>query len=183
MSKAWARRFRPPGGVAPDSGGGAVAKEAGAQDHAGIVVEVEGGGAYLDGDAGDGSAGVGGEETLDGAKGRDRGATAEADEVREVGVGAEAELLGDVAGDAGAKVAGASADDEGVDIGGGAAGGGEGGREGGGGERWSGVAELGVEFIGIQIEDTLDVAHGEVTGGDAGLAAQDGAEDELGAPA
>ncbi len=100
----------------PDGRRRAIAEEARADDHAGIVVEVEDGGADFDGDASDGGARVGREDVAGGAERRNRGAAAETDEVLEKRVGAQAELLGDVAGEAGAEIAGAGADEEGVEL-------------------------------------------------------------------
>lgn len=59
----------------------------------------------------------------------------------------------------------------------------EGGLEGAGGERGGFGAEAGVEFVGGEIEDVCEVGEGEVAFGDAVVALENGAEDELGFPA
>ena len=165
----------------PDRRGGAVAEEAGADEDAGIIVEVEGGGADFQGDAGDGGGGLGGEDGGGGAERGDGGAAAEADEVLEEGVGAEVERFRDVAGEAGAEVAGAGADEERVELIGAEAGLGEGGGERAGGEGGAGGAEEGVEFVGGAVEDFLDFRSGEVAGGDAVVAAKNVVKNEMGA--
>ncbi len=159
----------------------AVAEEAGADEHAGVVVEVEGGGADLDRDAGGDGVGVRGEHALGGAERRDGGAAAEADEVLEVGVGAQAELLGDIAGDARAEVAGAGADEQRVELVGAQAGLGEGAGEGAAGEERGLAAEGLVELVGGGGEHLVDGRVGEVARGHAAVAAQDGLEHETGA--
>ena len=101
---------------APDARGGAVAEEAGADDDAGIVVEVKCRRAHFDRDARDGGAGLGGEQVAGGAKRGNRGAAAKTDEVLQENIGAEAEQLCDVAGEAGAKVTCAGSDEERVEL-------------------------------------------------------------------
>ena len=166
------------GRVAPDARGGSVTEEAGADEHAGIVIEEEGGGADFDGDAGDNGVGLRGEHGLGGAQGGDGGAAAEADDVLEKGVGAETKIFRDVAGHAGAEVAGAGADEQGVELVGAQSGAGERGGEGAGGEFGRGESEGGVELVGRVVENVFDVGHGEVALRDATVAFEDGFEEE-----
>jgi hypothetical protein len=168
-------------GGAPEGGRGAVAKEAGADEYAGIVVEVKGGGADLDRDAGDGGFGPRGEEGGGGAEGGDGGTAAEADEILEKGVGAEAEGFGDVAGDTGAEVASAGADEEGIELVGVQAGAGEGGGEGAAGEGGCLAAKGRVERVGGGREKIFERGKREVAGGDSAVAPENGGEGEAGA--
>jgi len=164
---------------APDGTGGAVGEEAGADEDAGIVVEVESRRADFDGDAGDGGVGVCRENVAGAAEEGNGSAATETDEILEEGVGAEAEMFGDVAGETGAEVAGAGADEERVEVGWAEAELFEGGRERAGGERGGFGAEAGVELVGGEIEDVCEIGGGEVAFGDAVVALEDGAEDEL----
>ena len=74
------------GGVGPNTGGGTVAEETGANKDARIVIEIKGGRADFDGDDRDGGIGVGGKVAFGAAECRDGCATAEADDVLEVSV-------------------------------------------------------------------------------------------------
>ncbi len=168
---------------APDRSGGTVGEEAGADENAGIVVEVKRGGADFDGDAGDGRVGVGGENVAGAAQHGNGGAAAEADEILKKGVGAKAELFGDVAGQAGAEIARAGADEERVEIGRTKMKLVESGREGAACERGCFVTKAGVELVGREVEDVGELGGREVAFGDAVIAVKDGAKDELRFPA
>jgi len=165
-------------GCSPDGGGGAVAEEARADQHTGVVVEVEGGRADLDCDARDGGAGMRGEHALGGAEGGDCSAAAETDEVLEISVGAETKLFGDVAGDAGTEVSGAGANEQGVELVRAEAGVFQSGGEGAAGEERGLAAEGFVELIGGRGEYLLDGVEGEMTGVYPAIAAQDGLQGE-----
>ena len=113
-----------------------------------------------------------------GAERGNRRTAAEADEVLQEGVGLQAELLGDVAGHTGAEIPAAGADEQRIEFGGFEAGLSERGGEGASGEFRGFGAEDGVELVGGQVEDVLDVGCGKVPVGDAVFAAQDGLQDE-----
>jgi hypothetical protein len=71
-----------------DGGGGAIAEEAEGNEHAGVVIDVKGGGGDLHGDYGDGMGWVRGEVAVGGAEGGDGRTATEPDEIAEVRVGA-----------------------------------------------------------------------------------------------
>ena len=95
---------------------GAVAEQAGADQNAGIVVEIHRCAAHLDADREHVRRGAGTDQRSRELKVRQRGGAALADEVVGLHVGAQAEPLGDVAREARAKIAGARADDDGADL-------------------------------------------------------------------
>lgn len=99
-----------------DGGGGAIAEEAGADENAGVVVEIGGSGTNFHANN-EGVAGLaGGEEGGGLLEGGEGGAAAEADEIKKGEGGGESEALGKVAGESGAEVAGTGGDEEGIDV-------------------------------------------------------------------
>ncbi len=158
---------------------GAVAEQAGADQHAGVVVEVHRGAADLDADR---------QHVLGRARGQQRaaelqvgqgGRAALADQVVGLDVGAQAEALDDIAGQARAQVAGAGADDDRVDRGRLEPRGGQRARRCLGGERRRVREEAPVQRVGIDREDLVERVEREPARLDAVVALQDGAGDEV----
>jgi hypothetical protein len=87
---------------APERSGGSIAEKAQAYEHAGLVVEVEGGGGDLHRDRCDESVGVRCEHTPGGLEQRQGGPAAKAEEILEKGARAQAQTFGNVAAKAGA---------------------------------------------------------------------------------
>ena len=104
------------------------------------------------------------------AQRRNRGAAAQAHEVLEKGVRAQAELLGDVAGHSRTKIAAARADEERVEVGRFDAGLLQRGGEGATGELRGLGAENGVELVGAEVEDLVEIGRSEVARRDAVIA-------------
>ena len=96
-------------------GAGAVAEQAGADQHAGVVVEVHRRAAHLDADRQHVRRRAGADQRSAELQVRQRRGAALADEVEGLHVGAQPEPLDDVAREARAQIAGAGADDDGVD--------------------------------------------------------------------
>ena len=166
---------------APDGGGRAVTEKAGTDEDAGIIIEVERGGADFHGDARDGGVGIGRKHMAGRAQGGNGRAAAETDEILEKGIGAQPEFFGDVTRDAGAEIAGAGADQERVEVGGAKTNRGQRSRE--CARRQGGClgAKDGVELVGGAFENVINLWRGEVSGRDAMIAAQDAVQDETGA--
>lgn len=99
-----------------NGGGGAVAKEAGADENAGVIVEVGGSGANFHANDENVVGLTRGKEGGGLLKSGKSGAAAEADEIEKGERGGETEALGEVAGEAGAEVASAGGHEEGVDL-------------------------------------------------------------------
>lgn len=163
----------------PNGGGGPVAEEARADEHAEVVIEVEGGGANFDGYTGYGCLRVPGENTINRAERGNGGAATESDKILQVGIVAQPQLFGQVAGHPGTEVAGAGAHHESIEIVRGDAGLRQGRAQRGGGEDRGGAAKLGVELICIHIKDTTEIGHRELARRDPGVAVEDGAEGQL----
>ena len=81
------------GFVAPESGCGTIPKEAEADEHAGIVIQIKCRRGNLDGDRGDDGFGVCGEKAPRGLEERERRPASEAEDVLQKGVGPEAEAF------------------------------------------------------------------------------------------
>lgn len=101
--------------VVPEGGSRAVAEEAEADEHAGVVIQIKRGGGNLDSDCGNSSGGICREDPPCGFEEGEGGTAAEAEEVLQEGVGLEAEAFGNVAAQARAEVSGAGADEESID--------------------------------------------------------------------
>jgi hypothetical protein len=163
-----------------NDGGGAIAEEAGADEDAGVVIEVAGGGADFDADD-ENPAGAPGLELGGGlVEGGEGGATALADEIEEGRGGRKPKAFGNIAGKAGAEVAGAGGDKEGIDLGGLELGFGQGALGGPGGKVGGVLAEAGHHGIGTEVEGFADLVQGEVAAFDAVFAGEDLAEEAAG---
>jgi len=100
-----------------DRCGCAIAKQAQADKHAGIIADIEGCRTDLHSHHCDAMRGMGSEIVTGRTKCGQRGTTARAGVVDEVGRRGEVRGFGDVAAEAGAEVAGAGADEERIDAG------------------------------------------------------------------
>ena len=135
---------------------GAVAEQAGADQDAGVVVEVHRGAADLDADRQHVRARRRREQRARELQVGQRGGAALADQVVGLDVGAQAEPLDDVAGEARAQIAGAGADDDRVDVAARRARPRERRRAGLGGERRRVREEAPVERVGVDREHLVE---------------------------
>ena len=150
----------------------AVAKQTGADDDAGIVIEKKRGTANFDADGQNFFRPPGGKQSFGGPQVWQSRAAALADEVESEHVGAQAETFADIAGEAGAEVTGASADENGVNFRRRTIGIGEGALCGFGCERGSVFREAGVQNIRSQIKGLGKRVQSNVTCGDAVIAVE-----------
>ena len=91
-------------------------------------------------------------------------------------------LFRHITGDSRAEVAGARADEQRVELVRPQVGRGQGPAQGRAGQMRRLAPKRGVQFVRREIEDVRDVCQGEMAGGDAAVAGEDGAQDQLGAP-
>ena len=94
----------------------AVAKQTGADEHAGIVVEIKCRAANLDADGQDFLGAFGGQQGLGGAQIGQRRAAALADQIQREDIRAQTEPFTHVTGKARTQIAGAGADEHGVNF-------------------------------------------------------------------
>jgi len=150
----------------------AVAKEARADEHAGIVIKIKRRAANFDADGQDFSRAAGGKQSFRRAQIGQGRAAALADEIECEHIRTQTEPFADIAGETGTQIAGASADEHGVNFIGFAV------RvlqrvlRGLGGQCGRVLGETGVERVGRQIENFGNRFQRQVTGGDAVVAAE-----------
>ena len=159
---------------------GAVAEQAGADQHARVVVQVHRRAAHLDADRQHVRRRAGADQRSAQLQVRQRRGAALADEVEGLHVGAQAEPFDDVAREARAQIAGAGADDDGVDRRRIEPGRGERARPGLGGERRRMGEKAPIERVGVDREHLVERIEREPARLDAVVALQDGPGDEVG---
>ena len=139
----------------------AIAKQAGADQHAGIVIEIGCRAAHFDADGQNPPGPSPSQQGFSHTPVGHRGAATLPDEIERKHAQPQPKALGDVAGQSRAQIAGAGADDEGVDVTGFAARAGQGALCRLRGEGRGVAREPGVQGVGVQVESFGEWVEGE----------------------